>query len=449
MNQYEYSRPYRRAQLEMVLTRDEREELLAEWGAKESDIVSGKRALLKAKNQRRQTVRNLGKASVEEGIESATRKLKKLLSLKKSTKEEVESLQRQAKQALSAFSSRREEYTTQESSEASSTDADEELDIAPKNFQERYSEITESDGDILDSLFDVKLGPAGVSDTSGSETQEATTARATFEDDAMDNISCISGLTLGNSTTASAKEIEKFHQELEVELFGDEAIPILVGRTLEVDVDIPEESKVYDDPSVSCGIQEPPSLVSDLLLDESVVRQSARAQEMAYRRNLSLMRDTSNHSQPYSSMEASYQRNGDSVYGSYQLQTLGSDAEPRRYNYRIGGSLGSTSTPEHRPSYPRSRQGPRLADLIPYSSGYSAASFSTTSTMSTYDGPQVSHVPLMSHLTPNNWMEGTSYRQDWRRRANQYEAVIISEEDDSLMDHHFMEEQPLSHRATS
>lgn len=81
----------------MVLTRDDRERLLQEWGVSWNEVLDAIRANHKAKNQRRRTVNNLGKAEkIEEVMESVARKLKRTLLIKKSTSTKVKELEQQA-----------------------------------------------------------------------------------------------------------------------------------------------------------------------------------------------------------------------------------------------------------------------------------------------------------------------------------------------------------------
>jgi hypothetical protein len=55
-------------------------------------------------------------------------------------------------------------------------------------------------------------------------------------------------LTLGgNSTTPSQLEMERFYRELEMEMFGDEELPSMVGQTLELPTDIPARERVCNE----------------------------------------------------------------------------------------------------------------------------------------------------------------------------------------------------------
>ncbi len=435
LNHYEHSRPYRKGQLELVLTREEREVLLAEWGVSTHDIVSSTRALIKAKNQRRQTVRNLNKAErVEESLENATRKLKRLFSLRKSTRVEVDKLQRQAEIAAALSPARFQESQESVGSDESGNGRRRASPSIPR------PEIIEQDDGVL-GPFDVKLGPlAG----NGKISQH----KVILNDD-MDAISCISGFTLGNSTTASALEIERFHRELELELFGDQELPSMLGQTLEVNVDIPEEDKVFHDPSPICGTREPPSVVNESCYGESTLPSHYDCY------NVNHECPPIHHSSPMHQLEqlhmpiqTSYENQCSDAYGNYQMQIGG---HPQNYNFRLGGSLGSSieanrqiqNGVEHQQQQsPFSLSqastnystGSRWTDATPYSNRRDQNQFA--------DGPMVSYMPLASHLSPNNWMEGSSNQLHGTTLQNPWDAVIISEDDLDEIQQHFMEQGP-------
>jgi hypothetical protein len=82
---FEKLRNQRRNQLELILTREEREELLVnDWKIPLSDIAHAVRTTLKIKNQRRTTVTNLGKLTrLEEVMESAGRKCIRAFTLQR------------------------------------------------------------------------------------------------------------------------------------------------------------------------------------------------------------------------------------------------------------------------------------------------------------------------------------------------------------------------------
>ena len=79
---YETNRPPRRIQPQLVLSRQEREELLVEWGASFQEIIESIRSNIKVKNQRRSTVNAIGRYDRwEEMMESAGRKIKRTIGL--------------------------------------------------------------------------------------------------------------------------------------------------------------------------------------------------------------------------------------------------------------------------------------------------------------------------------------------------------------------------------
>ena len=59
LDDYEAARPPRKQLPDLVLTRQDREEILVEWGVSFNDIIDSIRANVKAKNQRRRTVSSL------------------------------------------------------------------------------------------------------------------------------------------------------------------------------------------------------------------------------------------------------------------------------------------------------------------------------------------------------------------------------------------------------
>lgn len=66
---------------ELVLPRHVREAMLREVGISQKEVAEMVRSVIKVKNQRRQTVNNLGAAGVEEAVEKARRRVGRLLSL--------------------------------------------------------------------------------------------------------------------------------------------------------------------------------------------------------------------------------------------------------------------------------------------------------------------------------------------------------------------------------
>ncbi|MGK3737997.1 MAG: hypothetical protein ACI90V_004844 [Bacillariaceae sp.] len=97
LDDYEKYRPPRRVQNEMVLPRDVRHEILRrEWDASNKEIADSVRRNVKIKNQRKTTINNLDKATkLEEVIESASRKIRRFVTGKKSINKQVKDLEEQ------------------------------------------------------------------------------------------------------------------------------------------------------------------------------------------------------------------------------------------------------------------------------------------------------------------------------------------------------------------
>ena len=78
VEEFEEYRPPRRTQFELMLSREERHEILEdEWKVPQKDIANAIRMNIKTKNQRRRTLNNIGRVSdMEEKMENVRRKLK-------------------------------------------------------------------------------------------------------------------------------------------------------------------------------------------------------------------------------------------------------------------------------------------------------------------------------------------------------------------------------------
>jgi hypothetical protein len=81
IEEWESNRCNTRRSNELLLPKHVREAMLKDLGYSQQDIAEAVRVILKAKNKRRQTVQNLGAESVEEAVESASRRVKSILSL--------------------------------------------------------------------------------------------------------------------------------------------------------------------------------------------------------------------------------------------------------------------------------------------------------------------------------------------------------------------------------
>ena len=101
MEDYENTRPRRRTHFEMVLPRKVRQDMLKrEWDVTQREIAESVRRNVKAKNQRKATVNNLDKATkMEEMMESAGRKVKRILTFQKPISKQVKDLEAKANEA--------------------------------------------------------------------------------------------------------------------------------------------------------------------------------------------------------------------------------------------------------------------------------------------------------------------------------------------------------------
>ena len=223
MNDYEHNRGDRKFYLDMVLTRSEREELLLEWDVNMSTIVASTRAATKSKFQRKRTVVNARKFSkLEEVVEVTSRRLKRALLPRRRSDDEAEKLEPTASQTFERDYSRTEETII---STLSSVDED----------RQSHTHVTEPDEDIIEKLT--------------NNTSDIPTVGIGSEGD-NDNVSTSDEFTLGATTlgntsaySPSVIEMENFHRELELELFGDDTeLPSMVGQTLEVHLDAERNS---------------------------------------------------------------------------------------------------------------------------------------------------------------------------------------------------------------
>ena len=224
-----------------MLSRERREEILLNWGFSFEDIIDSIRGNIKIKNQRRQTVTNLGKVErIEEAFESASRKLKRALLLRRRTGDMVKELQDQADVAAKTLNSLRlaEEHALN------------------KIHVNQAPEEVEPDGDELEKLVEVSVSDFCKKVPSESKLLRAASSMSSIE---LEESTC--GFSLATSVSPSVLEMERFYQELELEMFGDRPLPDMVGETLEVPgLEIPEEERVYYDPPSVAKFREPPSV---------------------------------------------------------------------------------------------------------------------------------------------------------------------------------------------
>ena len=83
VDEWENQRGQYRKPNDLVIPRHVREGMLKEIGYTQKDIADAVRLVVRSKNQRRQTISNLGTAGVEEAVETASRRVKGLLSFGK------------------------------------------------------------------------------------------------------------------------------------------------------------------------------------------------------------------------------------------------------------------------------------------------------------------------------------------------------------------------------
>jgi hypothetical protein len=84
LSDWEKARRRRRPSADLQLDRRKREKILREWGYADKELALVMREMNKVKAQRRQTSNNLAAQKMEEAVEQAARKVKRLLFLKKS-----------------------------------------------------------------------------------------------------------------------------------------------------------------------------------------------------------------------------------------------------------------------------------------------------------------------------------------------------------------------------
>jgi hypothetical protein len=195
VNRYESDRPYKRSQQEMVLSREEREEMLQEWTIPHDDVIQATRDNVKAKFQRRRTVRNVRRVeNLEIAFECAAKSLKRALHLRKRTPDEVNVMEEQANLEAQALDAAR---------------VGAHHDLAEPIIDDGVIGISEPDDD------DDAWNKIEASNTRESMVDAEGRLPFTLDDSA----SAVSGMTF-DSTTASVMEMERFYRELELEMFG-------------------------------------------------------------------------------------------------------------------------------------------------------------------------------------------------------------------------------------
>ena len=402
LNSYEEARPYRRKQASLVLTRQRREELLNYWEIPIHDIVEAIRGNIRVKNQRRQTVTNLGKVEkIEEAFESATKKLKKVLLLKRRSEEE-----------------KFKEYPMHpQISEPNSFGA---LKFHQGHYLRDYRP---GDVQIEQEAEQVDLAMQAPGSTfwriADTDPDRRAPAQIAVEDDI---ISTMSGFTLENSTTASAMEMEQFYRELELEMFGDCELPSMVGQTLE----LPDELADVDGPSDHPGRNGPVPLrlrnIQDLPIKEYHYIQHAPVHHTGPAHYGNGVRNQP--SMPHYVQNPPPQNYMPFYRGPPILnQTNDTNLSRAMESLDLGGSSQLRGLPSQIPPY-MATVGPTNHQAIPQ--------MDIPQRQDPVDGPEVRHVPLQAHISPSQWMDGSDVSDDQRVD----EPVTISEdqyvEDDQL-----------------
>lgn len=113
LEDFESARPPRRAQMDLVLTRGERHRLLVEWGASGQDVIEAIRMIIRVKNQRRQTVNNLGSYDrIEWAFEKFTRGIRSAICSGQSNARQLQDQSERAAAANKGYIQRAQSHST-------------------------------------------------------------------------------------------------------------------------------------------------------------------------------------------------------------------------------------------------------------------------------------------------------------------------------------------------
>jgi hypothetical protein len=404
--------------------------LLLNWGIAFDDIIDAIRANIRVKNQRRQTVTNLGKADrFEEALEGATRRIKRAFLLRRSTAEMVKKLQEQADVAAkihSPSSSVSDEHHAKEEQVAGISSKEE---VRKKEICKEIS--------VLDFQTSVP---------SDMQLVRASSLISDFDD----LHTSVSGFSLGNSTTASAKEMEQFYRELEFEMFGDIPLPDMVGETLVVPGVIPEDQSACHDPPSSDTFTEPPSMTPAYA--EKLTDTNLHGMDMSHIGDdmLKTIRPLTSdgsllfHDDPLTAirMGSVLPPNIRIINDLDPLVDFGSIEQHRADRARAYLSETVTAMeqrylhPSLTPPLPTTSGTHSLNDMAPDSAGrYSRSSRSQDSGGARSrrlerrkDGPIVCHIPPYSKRSLTHWMEGHDDCAIFAMSQPQHEVVTITED---------------------
>jgi len=408
IDRYEASRYPKRSTSRLILSREEREALLLNWGASFHDIIEAVRGNLKIKNQRRQTVTNLGKIErIEEAFETATRKLKSALMLRRSTGNKVRRLQEQANLAQSALTSLKiaEDRALSEIRGTRHVEIEEE----PKT-QEDFNSFPLSNYGPPPSNY----GPPP------SEDSEIRRPHLIPEEKEQPSKYSMAG----NSITQSEMEIERFYRELELEMFGEEELPSMVGQMLEVPLRNGDRNYFRDsdfrseESSVNSGMTDRHS--KDGLDDELLEREQHRSMISQF-----LLEDADNESPRVDRAEQD-QGEQDVNHFFYSLQPsqplhmdqMATQNHPP-WNSTSPMDFQASRAMEYQDSYHGKQQtiplhaGMTMFEDCALLGGQSGTSYRRERTRRSSRkkdlnaGPKIQFMPPPTHLTPSHWMDGS------------------------------------------
>jgi len=433
VNKYESIRGTRRVQGEMTLSRRERERLLDEWGFPSHIIAEGVRSALKVKHQRKQTVINAGKiAKLEEAFEGAAKRLKRALMLRRRTSDHVRELQEQANRATTMS------VCTTESVEKHSRD------FSPSACNEGTAdlELMKPTNSVAFNSTSMQAAVSNAVDEAAEEGSVINSFHRNLKSDGDDathsDAYTLGATTLGNnSASPSMIAMEKFYQELELELFGDEAeLPSMVGQTLEVpQVSLSAQGDAYedgvnDDITIASGILsaqqdgEPEGSRSDLLFhkqtdygEHALSFQSDHGyyhvcnQREYSQRNVSLDPCVAH------DFEDSYPHHSESTRHILRRGRSNSydNIEDKMNRYQKHYSAGTQIIRENVQRLPHPLAHWHTECNWHYANTRQMRHDVFRSNGGSFDGPRVCHIPLHGH--PNQWMDGNVNARTYLKEA--------------------------------
>ncbi|KAL3908844.1 MAG: hypothetical protein SGILL_008326 [Bacillariaceae sp.] len=446
LEEYESFRGPRREQLELILTRNERDHLLVEWGVPTHRIAAGTRSALKAKNQRKQTIVNAGKmARLEEAIEAASKRFKGAFSSKGVKTIETIPENEEVDQADSVETANVTDISEKQEQEGNSvyssnnTPASRVVSVEPEtdiNFDKLGMNVTVSRV--------VSDAPEGALMASCSSLQ--------FDHEGEDCKSMDDGYTLGATTfgnksaTPSVVEMEKFYRELEMEMFGDDddaSLPCMVGETLEVSLDASVNSD-RDDITIATAFRSMSSTKIEVLEPDSQAQEEDELDTSQYGGSpivdqrcsypVEFQHPKQEHFHHTNTDQAAAYAVSNAIlynYDQQQDQEFDNHFTSQRSRSRSGSfeSMLDQKSVQHnerpqphcnfmQPRYPvySTPQSQMVSwnNPSPQQHWKNNAPYNPMPTTrhgvyrsngrSYFDGPQITHSPIHGHLSPNQWM---------------------------------------------